>query len=245
MIDIENVSRTYLSGSRDVEALRDISLTVNEGEFLSVLGPSGCGKSTLLNMIAGFIKPSSGSIRLDGKSVGAPGPDRGVVFQENSLFPWMTVEQNIRLAMKGNSDPIDYYLDLVGLKGFNRAYPHELSGGMKQKASIARTLALKPRVILMDEPFSSLDEQTRMRLDGELKALWIREKKTIIFITHIIEEAVFLSERIVLLSQRPGTVQEIWKTDPGKKWDFFSTEMQEFREKIKNRMDLCCPGGCK
>ena len=139
---------------------------------------------------------------------------------------------------------MDYYLELVGLKGFNKAYPHELSGGMKQKASIARTLALSPDLILMDEPFSSLDEQTRIRLDYELKELWKKEKKTIIFVTHIIEEAIYLSTRVILFTKRPGTVQKEWNFDPHKNWDFFSSEMLNLREQIKNQMDLCCQEKC-
>ena len=238
MITIKNLYREYKSKGKTISALENINLNVKQGEFISIVGPSGSGKSTLLNLIAGFFKPSSGSIFLNGKPIKKAGPDRGVIFQEDSLFPWMTVEKTIKMSINKNSKSIEYYLNLVGLKGFNTAYPFELSGGMKQKVSIARTLALNPDVILMDEPFSSLDEQTRMNLDSELKELWKMEKKTIIFITHNIEEAIFLSSRIILLTKRPGRIQTEWVFDSNP--DFYSTEMSNLRKEIQDQMDLCC-----
>ncbi|MBB6481259.1 ABC transporter ATP-binding protein [Spirochaeta isovalerica] len=240
MISIENISREYRSKEGQVRALSHINLHVAEGDFISLIGPSGCGKSTLINMIAGFIQPTEGTIRLNGKPIRKPGPDRGVVFQENSLFPWMTVEENMKLALRNSRKAVDYYLDIVGLKGFHKAYPHELSGGMKQKVSIARTLALSPDVILMDEPFSSLDEQTRIQLDYELKEIWEREKKTIIFVTHSIEEAIYLSTKVVLMTKRPGRIQREWELDRGKRWNFYSPDMLSLRKEMKNSMDLCC-----
>lgn len=240
MISIENISREYRSKEGQIKALSNINLQVEEGDFISLIGPSGCGKSTLINMIAGFLQPSEGEIKLKGREIRKPGPDRGVVFQENSLFPWMTVEENLNLALKNSNKSVDYYLDIVGLKGFHKAYPHELSGGMKQKVSIARTLALNPEVILMDEPFSSLDEQTRIQLDYELKEIWEREKKTIIFVTHSIEEAIYLSTKVVLLTKRPGSIQKEWELDREKRWNFYSPEMLALREEMKNSMDLCC-----
>lgn len=238
MINIKNLYREYNQKGTVVSSLENINLSVKRSEFLSIIGPSGCGKSTIINLIAGFFRPSSGSITLKGTSIKSPGPDRGVIFQEDSLFPWMTVEENIRMSINKKSKSIEYYLDLVGLKGFNSAYPFELSGGMKQKVSIARILALNPDVILMDEPFSSLDEQTRIKLDYELKELWGNEKKTIIFVTHNIEEAIFLSSRVILLTKRPGSIQKEWIFD--KNPDFFSIEMLKLREEIKDQMDLCC-----
>lgn len=242
MISIKEINREYHSKGQLISALDNINLEIRKGDFISIIGPSGCGKSTLINIIAGFIKPTSGTVLLNENKITAPGPDRGVVFQENSLFPWMTVEENLKLALNEKSKPIEHYLNLVGLKGFNNAYPHELSGGMKQKVSIARTLALSPDVILMDEPFSSLDEQTRIKLDYELKEIWKKEKKTVIFVTHIIEEAIFLSTKVVLLTKRPGKIQKEWSFDQQKKWDFFSQEMLDLRGTIKNQMELCCKG---
>jgi len=197
-------------------ALEDVSFTVKAGEFLVVVGPSGCGKSTLLDLLAGLTTPSSGRILLDGKPITGPGMDRGVVFQQYALFPWRTALENVefglelrKLKPKERRDQARGFLDLVGLSGFENRHPHELSGGMKQRVAIARSLAYDPDVLLMDEPFAALDQQTREILQGELVRIWQRSKKTIIFITHGIDEAVCLGERVIVMTSRPGRIKTI------------------------------------
>jgi ABC-type nitrate/sulfonate/bicarbonate transport system ATPase subunit len=199
-----------------VLALDDLSLEVDKGEFLTVVGPSGCGKSTLLHIIAGLIQPTSGQILLDGRPVRGPGADRGMVFQEFAILPWRTVESNIGhgLEIKGvpkaqRQATVAKFIDLVNLSGFERKYPHELSGGMKQRVAVARTLAANPEVMLMDEPFAAVDAQTRISLQEELIRIGLATLKTTIFVTHSVDEAVFLGDRVVILSRRPGKVKEI------------------------------------
>jgi NitT/TauT family transport system ATP-binding protein len=203
-----------------VTAIDDVSFKVEKGDFVSILGPSGCGKTTVLNIIAGFIKPSSGSVLLNAQEIKGPGPDRGVVFQSFALFPWRTVLQNVTFGpkMRGISRSkreasAREYVKLVGLEGFENRYPHELSGGMRQRVGVARVLANEPAVMLMDEPFASIDAQTRMSLQQDLTAIWERQRPTVFFVTHDVEEAVFLSNRIVVLSRRPSRVREIVEVD--------------------------------
>lgn len=217
-LSIESVSKTYvdaLSG-RSALALSDISFGVRGGEFLCIIGPSGCGKSTLLKIIAFLTRPTSGRIKVDGKIVNAPGPDRGMVFQEYALFPWKTVEQNVefglmlkRIPPAERSRVAKEYIDLVGLAGCEAQYPRELSGGMKQRVAVARALANDPAVLLMDEPFAAVDALTRQRLQEELALIWERTKKTIAFVTHSVDEAVFLADRIIVLSRNPGKIRDI------------------------------------
>lgn len=197
-------------------AIEEMSFNIREGEFLTIVGPSGCGKSTLLELLAGLTLPTKGRILIDGGEINGPGLDRGIVFQQYALFPWKTARGNIEFGLeaKGVSksqwkEQADYYLQLVGLKKFSEHYPHELSGGMKQRIAIARSLAFNPDVLLMDEPFAALDAQTRESLQAELLHIWEKTKKTIIFITHSIDEAVCLGERIVVLSPNPGRVKQI------------------------------------
>ncbi|WP_445680902.1 ABC transporter ATP-binding protein [Radicibacter daui] len=197
-----------------VTALKDIDLEIAAGEFVCLLGPSGCGKSTLLNAIAGFALPTSGTLEVCGKPITAPGPDRGMVFQEYALFPWMTVEQNVAfgLEIRGLSkvqiaEAVDRLLETLGLREFRRRYPKDLSGGMRQRVAIARVLALDPPIMLMDEPFGALDALTRRSLQDELLRLWQAVGKTIVFVTHSIEEAVYLGSRVVILTYRPGTIK--------------------------------------
>jgi NitT/TauT family transport system ATP-binding protein len=196
----------------------DIDLEVKDGEFVSLLGPSGCGKSTLLNMIAGLDKSSEGEILLNGRQIDAPGPDRGVVFQEAALMPWLNVLENVMFSLKDTNKQqateiaMDF-LKLVHLSKFIHSYPHELSGGMRQRVAIARALAMNPEILLMDEPFGALDEQTRMMLHRELQYIWSQTKKTIIFVTHNIREAVQLSDRIVLMGTRPGRIIGEFRVD--------------------------------
>lgn len=203
----------------DFTALADIDLKVRKGEFLAVVGPSGCGKSTLLDILAGLTLPSSGEILIDGKKVFGPALDRGIVLQGYALFPWRTVRKNVefgleikKVAKKERGEISLHYIRLVGLKGFEDRYPHELSGGMKQRVAIARALAYDPEILLMDEPFAAVDAQTRETLQDELLRIWEETKKTIIFVTHSIEEAVYLADRVAVLSTNPGTVREIVAT---------------------------------
>ncbi len=213
-IRIDGVNKIFETGGRTVTALQDIRLEIPHGQFTCLLGPSGCGKSTLLNAVAGFSLPSSGSITVDGKAVCAPGPDRGMVFQEYALFPWMTVEDNIAfgLHIKGMSkaairDRVGELLFMLSLSDFRQRFPKDLSGGMRQRVAIARVLALDSPIMLMDEPFGALDALTRRNLQEELLRIWSGLKKTILFVTHSIEEAIYLADRIVVMTYRPGTVK--------------------------------------
>ena len=197
-------------------AVENVTLDIQHGEFVSIVGPSGCGKSTLLDLIAGLTKPSSGQILLSGKQITQPGLDRGIVFQQYALYPWLTALENIEFGLeakgvdkKTRRGKAQYYLQLVGLSGFEKHYPNELSGGMKQRVAIARSLAYEPEILLMDEPFAALDAQTRETLQEELIKIWKSSKKTIVFITHSIDEAIFLSQRVAIMTSRPGRIKEI------------------------------------
>lgn len=215
-IEFRNISKLY-PGAEGVNALEDINLTIRDGEFISLLGPSGCGKSTMLEIAAGLLSQSSGEILLDGKLQSGPSRDIGVVFQDSALFGWRSIRKNIGFGLEiagvGKEEVrkrVDQYIELVGLKGFENKYPHQLSGGMRQRAGLARTLVNDPQIILMDEPFSAVDHLTRVGLQDEIVKIWQKEKKTIIFITHDVSEAVYLSTRVVLLSPRPGRIQKIF-----------------------------------
>ena len=196
-----------------VEALHDVSLAVRHHEFVAVIGPSGCGKSTLLRIVAGLDRPDRGTIALAGRPVSRPGADRGMVFQEYALFPWQTTQANVEFGLRLKRIPkaeraatARRFIDLVGLSGFETKYPHQLSGGMRQRAAVARALANNPAILLMDEPFAAVDAMTRQRLQEELTAISAIERTTVLFVTHAIEEAVFLSDRVIVLSGRPGRV---------------------------------------
>ncbi|MES2161287.1 MAG: ABC transporter ATP-binding protein [Pseudomonadota bacterium] len=213
-IEVKAVNKVFKTDSREVIALKDINLEIPQGQFVCLLGPSGCGKSTLLNAIAGFSLPSSGAITADSKLVTGPGPERGMVFQEYALFPWMTVEKNIAfgLEIKGMTQAqitakVDQLLGMLSLGDFKHRFPKDLSGGMRQRVAIARVLALDSPIMLMDEPFGALDALTRRNLQDELLRIWAELKKTIIFVTHSIEEAIYLADRIVVMTYRPGTVK--------------------------------------
>jgi NitT/TauT family transport system ATP-binding protein len=211
----KSVWREFATEGRPIVALQDISLDVGESEFVSIVGPSGCGKSTFLNIAAGFLAPSRGELSLDDVQITRPGADRGMVFQEHALFPWMTVYRNIEygLRIQGLPKPerqrrVTHYLDLIGLRNFSDFFPKDLSGGMKQRVAIARALACKPKMLLMDEPFAALDAQTRRFLQDELVRIWAETRTTILFITHNIDEALLLSDRIVVMTSRPGRIKQ-------------------------------------
>ncbi len=226
-IVIENVSHMYRPPrGREVLALDQVSLEVANREFVALLGPSGCGKSTLLYLIGGFLPVETGTIRVDGTPVVGPGPDRGIVFQHFALFPWKTVRGNILYGLERQGMPKDErekramdFIELVGLTGFEDSYPSQLSGGMKQRTAIARTLAFDPKILLMDEPFGALDAQTRGLMQAELLRIWQRTPKTVIFVTHDVQEAVYLADRVAVMSARPGRIKTVVdtkfdKTDP-------------------------------
>jgi NitT/TauT family transport system ATP-binding protein len=210
-ISVLGVDHTY---ANEVAALHDVTLDVHPGEFLCLLGPSGCGKTTLLYALAGAFKPSGGDIRIDGRPVEGPSPSRLLMFQEAALFPWLTVEQNVRFALGGvkglsrreRSDRSYEFLHLVNLDGFEHALPHELSGGMRMRASLARALAMNPAVLLMDEPFSPLDAETRSQMHDLLQRIWTRSHKTVVFVTHNVREALVLGDRVVVMAARPGRI---------------------------------------
>lgn len=216
IIEIQHVNKSFTQrGGSDFTALQNVSLSIQKGEFVSLLGPSGCGKSTLLNLVAGLEKADAGSVTVGGKTVTGPGPDRVVVFQEHALFPWLTVLDNVAFGLKqkgvGKAERESIareQIKAVHLTKFADRYPHELSGGMKQRAAIARALAMDPEILLMDEPFSALDEQTRLILHRDLEEIWMRTGKTILFVTHNIREAVTLSDRVVVMSTRPGEIKK-------------------------------------
>ena len=221
MIAIERLSKTFdtARGTSHL-ALSDISLDVAQGEFVSILGPSGCGKSTLLYIVGGFVPPSEGTVRVAGQPVTGPGPDRGPVFQEFALFPWKTVLGNVMYGLteqgaprKLAEDRARALIEMVHLKGYENFYPKELSGGMKQRVAIARTLAYGPSILLMDEPFGALDAHTRTGMQMELLDIWERDRKTVLFVTHSVEEAIFLSDRVVVLTRSPGRIKTIVTID--------------------------------
>ena len=219
-VSIRNVVKKYDTRNGEMIALNGANLDIRENEFICVIGPSGCGKSTLLNIIAGLLEPTSGEVIVDGHKVEGTGVDRGVVFQQYALFPWLTVKKNVQFGLKlqGKSqaemDAIsEKYIKMVGLEKFTDSYPKELSGGMKQRVAIARAYAVNPSVLLMDEPFGALDAQTRTQLQSELLKTWQEENKTCFFVTHDIEEAIVLASRVVIMSARPGRIKEIIDID--------------------------------
>jgi NitT/TauT family transport system ATP-binding protein len=213
---IDNVSRTFpgVRGGAPVMALTPTNLTVAANDFITILGPSGCGKSTLLRIVAGLDRPSTGEVRLDGRRITGPGADRGMVFQSYTLFPWLTVAQNIAFGLREQGRPeaeireiVASYIEKVGLRGFENHWPKQLSGGMQQRTAIARALANDPEILLLDEPFGALDNQTRSLMQELLLGIWERERKTVLFVTHDIEEAIFLASRVIVMSARPGRIK--------------------------------------
>lgn len=238
-LSIKNLEKRFRKDDEELVAITDFNLEVRDHEFVCVLGPSGCGKTTLLRIVAGLESKTSGSVMLDGVEITGPGSDRGMVFQEFALFPWRTVRKNIEFGLeikkvrKEERHAIsDKYIQLVGLKGFENSHPYELSGGMKQRVGIARALANDPKILLMDEPFGALDAQTRNMMQKELLRIWSETKKTILFVTHSVDEAVFLADRIVVMTSRPGTVKEIFDIDMPRPRDRASVEFASLRKHI-------------
>lgn len=239
-VNIRNVSRRFVKdGVSQTLALDNVSLDIEDKEFVCFIGPSGCGKTTLLRIVSGLDFPDSGEVFVDNERITSPGPKRGMVFQEYSLFPWKSVIDNIIFGpqMRGvkKKDAIEEaqkYLELVGLEQFRDSYPHELSGGMKQRVAIARALANEPEVLLMDEPFGALDAQTRNTLQHELLNIWQKKNITILFVTHSVDEAVFLADRIVMMTARPGKIKEVIKVDIPRFRDRTSLEVNQLRNRV-------------
>ncbi|MCY1487383.1 Aliphatic sulfonates import ATP-binding protein SsuB [compost metagenome] len=220
MLIASGVEKRFKRDGVQVEAIRSFSMDVAEGEFVSIVGPSGCGKTTLLHIVGGFEEPSSGRVELNGKVIKAPGPDRGVLFQESTLFDWLTVEQNVAWPLhvqgkrgKAVTEQVRELLELVHLGGFRNHYPSEISGGMKQRVALARLLAQDPAIMLMDEPFGALDAQTRELMQELLEEIWRRNRKTVLFVTHDIDEAIYLGTRVVIFTARPGNLKKSVKID--------------------------------
>jgi NitT/TauT family transport system ATP-binding protein len=214
VVEVEHLGKLFVRGNNRVEAIHDLSLRVGDGEFVTIVGPSGCGKSTFLHILGGFVPRDGGTMRLDGRDVEGPGPDRGMMFQDLALFPWRTVAGNVGWALEVQGRPraereavVDRLLALVGLRPFQHAYPNELSGGMRQRVALARVLCFEPAVMLMDEPFGALDAQTRELMQEELQRIWQQTRKTVLFVTHDIDEAVYLGDRVLVFTARPGEIK--------------------------------------
>ena len=242
-LQVENVGMIFDRDGQQTSVLEDISLEVGEGEFVCLLGPSGCGKSTLLNIMAGFLSPTRGDVKVGGEIVHGPDPRRIFVFQERGVFPWLTVEGNIGFGIAGlprkeREQRIAHYVQMVGLEGFEKSYPSDLSGGMKQRLEVARALAVNPDMLLLDEPFGALDSITRLTMRRELLRIWETERKTIIFVTHDIDEAVQLADRVVVMSARPAIIQRIVTIDIPHPRDISSPRYLELRDGIFQQIGL-------
>jgi len=240
---IRSLRMVFRSEGKETRVLENIDLSVHEGELVCILGPSGCGKSTLLNIVGGFLAPTSGSVTIDDEAVKGPDPRRIFVFQERGVFPWLTVEGNIgfglgKLPAADRRERIAHYVRLVGLSGFETAYPQELSGGMKQRVEVARALAVNPDMLYLDEPFGALDSITRLVMRSELLRIWGEEKKTILFVTHDIDESVQLADRVVVMSSRPATIRRIVEIDLPHPRDLSSRRYLELRDSILSEIGL-------
>lgn len=236
-IAIRGVNKQFARRGDELVVLQDVDLTIRKAEFVCLLGPSGCGKSTLLNIVGGFDRPTSGNVEIDGEPVLGPDPRRVFVFQEYGIFPWASVWDNIALGLRGRSDAeqheiIGRYIELVGLQGFEKSYPAELSGGMKQRVAVARALAVSPDVIFMDEPLGALDSLTRLSMRAEILRIWQQEQMTILFVTHDVDEALQLADRIVVMSARPGRVREIVEVGMQHPRDLGSLEYGRSRNRL-------------
>ena len=238
-IQVRGVEKTFAVGAQKIVALQNIDLDIRKGEFVCLLGPSGCGKSTLLNAVAGFQPPTKGTVTVDGRSITEPGPDRGMVFQEYALFPWMTVAQNVAfgLEIKGMSkaaiaEKVEWLLQKLHLQDFRNRFPKDLSGGMRQRVAIARVLALDSPILLMDEPFGALDALTRRTLQDELLRIWEEVGKTILFVTHSIEESIYLADRIIVMTYRPGTIKRDVAVDMPRPRDGSAPEFNRLKREL-------------
>ncbi|MDR0886512.1 MAG: ABC transporter ATP-binding protein [Clostridiales Family XIII bacterium] len=245
LISIDHVYRTYIDANANkVEALSNVSLDINDGEFISLIGPSGCGKTTLLRLLAGLDKPLSGKLSIGGEEITGPDPSRGYVFQQSSLFPWMNVEKNIAAGLvargvyKDEKSRVQDYVDLVGLEGFEKSYPHQISGGMAQRVAIARSLINNPKALLLDEPMGALDSFTRADLQDKLLELWKKKGTTMILVTHDVDEAIYLSDRVVIMTPRPGEISEILPIELGRPRDRGSEDFLELRGHILEKLHL-------
>jgi NitT/TauT family transport system ATP-binding protein len=241
LVIIKDLSKRYATDDADVLALSEINLSISQGEFVSLLGPSGCGKSTLLRIIAGLLPASSGCVEIADAPVSAPGPERAVVFQDYALFPWMTIEGNVEFGLAARRVPAAecrrisaQLLGVVGLSEFAKRFPHHLSGGMKQRVSIARALAVNPQILLMDEPFGALDAQTRSLLQEELLRIWGQYRKTVIFVTHSLDEAIYLSDRVVVMTARPGQIKAVIAIEEQRPRDRTSASMTQLQRQIRS-----------
>ncbi len=226
-----------------MHVLEDISLDIRDGEFICLVGPSGCGKSTLLNVLGGFLNATEGEARIDGKVITGPDPKRISIFQESSSFPWLTVEENVAFGVKRSTaaekrELVEHYIEMVGLTGFGKTFPRELSGGMRQRVELARALAAEPDILFMDEPFGALDYLTRLRLRQELIQIWQREKRTVVFVTHDVEEAVQLADRVVVMGKRPARIRAIVPVDIERTRDLDDPACRMLRDEIFGVMGL-------
>ena len=243
ILEIKNVVKKFITEKKEVLAVDNVNFEVRNNEFLSIVGPSGCGKSTILRMIAGLEKPTSGEILIEGRKIEKPDAERGMVFQQYTLLPWRTVLENVGFGLeikgvpKAERDEVARkFIKMIGLEGFEDAYPYELSGGMQQRVAIARTLANDPKIVLMDEPFGALDTQTRTILQNELLKIWEKDKKTVIFITHSVEEAVYLSDRVIIMTARPGKVKDIIDIKLERPRKRNSPEFIEYKKEIVDKL---------
>lgn len=245
LFEIKDVNRTYVdTNDSTVEALKNINLSIKKGEFISIIGPSGCGKTTLLRLLAGLDVQESGTILLEGEEIKGPHPARGYVFQQSSLFPWLTVEKNIASGLKArgvykqNKEEVSQYIKLIGLNGFEKTYPHQISGGMAQRVAIARALINHPVALLMDEPMGALDAFTRADLQDKLLELWKENDTTMILVTHDVDEALYLSDRVVIMSPRPGKISEVLNVTLPKPRQRSSTDFTVMRNSILEKLHL-------
>jgi sulfonate transport system ATP-binding protein len=237
-LKVHHVSKTFHTKAGNVHTINNVSLNIERGEFISLIGPSGCGKTTLLRLIAGLEKDYEGDIQLEGSRIRDPGRDRGIIFQEHRLFPWLTVGANVALGLTGSrayiQDRVHYYLEKVDLLDFEKSYPAQLSGGMAQRVAIVRALICQPKVLLLDEPFGALDALTRIHMQGEIEKIWELEKTTMILITHDIEEAIFLGDRVVVFSPRPAAINSIIPVPLKRSRDRKSPEFANIRKMVEN-----------
>lgn len=244
MIICDNVSKTFETSRGDVNVIGNVSLTVNENELLVLFGPGQCGKSTLLNCMSGLERVTTGSVTINGRTIDSPGPDRGVVYQRTALFPWLTVMGNVEygpkvrgMSKKERREKAQYYINLVGLEGFENSYPNQLSGGMQQRVGIARAYCNEPDVLFMDEPFGHLDAQTRYLMQEDLIKIWEKEKRTVVFVTNNIEEAVYLADRIAVLTNCPTTVKTEYEINLPRPRNYIDPEFLRLREEISSVVD--------